>query len=70
MSNAIARQPAVSAKRVLTEERRTAPRGWQRLPLLGSRLLTFAIVEMQKLSHDRTELVTALSSHAVAAHLR
>jgi ABC-2 type transport system permease protein len=58
MSNAIARQPAVSAKRVLLEERRAAPRGWQRLPLLGSRLVTFAIVEMQKLRHDRTELVT------------
>jgi ABC-2 type transport system permease protein len=58
MSNAIAQQPAVSAKRVLSEERRAAPRGWQRLPLLGSRLATFAIVEMQKLSHDRTELVT------------
>jgi ABC-2 type transport system permease protein len=58
MSNAIARQPAVSARPVLSKGRRAAPRGWQRLPLLGSRLATFAIVEMQKLSHDRTELVT------------
>jgi ABC-2 type transport system permease protein len=58
MSNAIARQPAVSARPVLSMGRRAAPRGWQRLPRLGSRLATFAIVEMQKLSHDRTELVT------------
>src|SRR5580658_3394193 len=58
MSNAIAGQPIVSANQVLPKEGRAAPRGWQRLPLLGSRLTTFAIVEMQKLSHDRTELVT------------
>ena len=58
MSDAIARQPAASAERLVPSGRRTAPRGLQRLPLLGSRLITFAIVELQKLSHDRTELVT------------
>ena len=35
-----------------------APRGWHRLPALASRITTFSIVELQKLRHDRTELVT------------
>lgn len=58
MSDAIARQPGGSAERLIPSGRRMAPRGLQRLPVLGSRLVTFAIVELQKLSHDRTELVT------------
>jgi ABC-2 type transport system permease protein len=58
MSDAIARQPAASVKPVVSGGGRTAPRGLHRLSLLGSRLLTFAIVELQKLRHDRTELVT------------
>lgn len=58
MSDAIARQPGASVRRLIQGERRLAPRGLHRLPLLGSRLLTFAIVELQKLSQDRTELVT------------
>ncbi len=37
---------------------RHAPHGAARVATLGSRILTFAIVELQKLRHDRTELVT------------
>jgi ABC-2 type transport system permease protein len=58
MSDAIARQPGASVERVVSGGGRTAPGGLHRLPLLGSRLLTFAIIELQKLRHDRTELVT------------
>ncbi|KAA0021797.1 multidrug ABC transporter permease [Antrihabitans cavernicola] len=35
-----------------------APRGAQRAKALASRIVTFSIVELQKLRHDRTELVT------------
>ncbi|MEU7767130.1 ABC transporter permease [Nocardia sp. NPDC049190] len=35
-----------------------APRGAARLVALGSRITTFVLVELQKLRHDRTELVT------------
>ncbi|MFI6170588.1 ABC transporter permease [Nocardia sp. NPDC051052] len=37
---------------------RLAPHGIGRLRALGSRINTFALVELQKLRHDRTELVT------------
>ncbi|MBF6334220.1 ABC transporter permease [Nocardia transvalensis] len=37
---------------------RAAPHGLARLVALGSRIVTFALVELQKLRHDRTELVT------------
>ncbi|MFE9581378.1 ABC transporter permease [Nocardia sp. NPDC006044] len=37
---------------------RLAPHGLARLLTLGSRIGTFALVELQKLRHDRTELVT------------
>jgi ABC-2 type transport system permease protein len=37
---------------------RLAPRGAGRLVALGSRIATFVLVELQKLRHDRTELVT------------
>ena len=58
MSDAIARRHADSVSRIALGQRCLAPRGLARLPQLGSRLLTFAIVELQKLRHDRTELVT------------
>jgi ABC-2 type transport system permease protein len=58
MSDAIARRSADSVSRIILGQHRRAPRGLARLPQLGSRLLTFAIVELQKLRHDRTELVT------------
>ena len=48
-SAALAGPPAASAERL------PAPAVWRRFP---SRTLTFCIVELQKLSHDRTELVT------------
>ena len=42
-----------------------APRGWQRLPATLSRVSAFAIVEMQKLRRDRTELVTRMVQPAL-----
>jgi ABC-2 type transport system permease protein len=42
-----------------------APRGWQRGPATLSRVSAFAIVEMQKLRHDRTELVTRMVQPAL-----
>ena len=37
-----------------------APRGWQRIGATAGRIGAFAIVELQKLQHDRTELVTRM----------
>ncbi|OBB80673.1 multidrug ABC transporter permease [Mycobacterium colombiense] len=42
-----------------------APRGWQRVGALSSRIGAFAIVELQKLQHDRTELVTRMVQPAL-----
>jgi ABC-2 type transport system permease protein len=42
-----------------------APRGWQRVPATLSRVSAFAIVEMQKLRRDRTELVTRMVQPAL-----
>lgn len=42
-----------------------APRGWRRLTQLGSRMGTFALVELQKLRHDRTELFTRMVQPAL-----
>jgi len=42
-----------------------APRGWQRLGATLSRVGAFAIVELQKLRHDRTELVTRMVQPAL-----
>ncbi|HTX97109.1 MAG TPA: ABC transporter permease [Mycobacterium sp.] len=42
-----------------------APRGWQRVSSVGSRIVAFAIVELQKLQHDRTELVTRMVQPAL-----
>ncbi|MEE6178962.1 ABC transporter permease [Mycobacterium sp. 050134] len=42
-----------------------APRGWQRVGATMSRIAAFAIVEMQKLQHDRTELVTRMVQPAL-----
>ncbi|MGA7053387.1 MAG: hypothetical protein WBZ37_19375, partial [Mycobacterium sp.] len=42
-----------------------APRGWQRVSATLSRVGAFAIVEMQKLQHDRTELVTRMVQPAL-----
>jgi ABC-2 type transport system permease protein len=42
-----------------------APRGWQRGGAMVSRVAAFAIVELQKLQHDRTELVTRMVQPAL-----
>jgi ABC-2 type transport system permease protein len=42
-----------------------APRGWQRVRATAGRVGAFAIVEMQKLHHDRTELVTRMIQPAL-----
>ena len=42
-----------------------APRGWQRCVATVGRVGAFAIVELQKLQHDRTELVTRMVQPAL-----
>jgi ABC-2 type transport system permease protein len=42
-----------------------APRGWQRVGATVGRIGAFAIVELQKLQHDRTELVTRMVQPAL-----
>jgi ABC-2 type transport system permease protein len=42
-----------------------APRGWQRVGATLSRVVAFAIVELQKLQHDRTELLTRMVQPAL-----
>ncbi|ORV81424.1 multidrug ABC transporter permease [Mycobacterium interjectum] len=42
-----------------------APRGWQRVQATLARIGAFAIVELQKLQHDRTELVTRMVQPAL-----
>jgi ABC-2 type transport system permease protein len=42
-----------------------APRGWQRIGATLSSIGAFAIVELQKLRHDRTELVTRMVQPAL-----
>ena len=42
-----------------------APRGWHRVTATLDRVSAFAIVELQKLQHDRTELVTRMVQPAL-----
>jgi ABC-2 type transport system permease protein len=42
-----------------------APRGWQRVQATLARVGAFAIVELQKLRHDRSELVTRMVQPAL-----
>ena len=42
-----------------------APRGWQRVGATMGRIGAFVIVELQKLQHDRTELVTRMVQPAL-----
>lgn len=42
-----------------------APRGWRRARSLAGRMETFAWVELQKLRHDRTELITRMVQPAL-----
>ena len=62
------RLPAVqvdSAAKAATANLVRAPRGWQRVGATLSRIGAFAIVELQKLQHDRTELVTRMVQPAL-----
>jgi len=43
----------------------SAPRGWERVGATSSRVAAFAIVELQKLKHDRSELVTRMVQPAL-----
>jgi ABC-2 type transport system permease protein len=54
-SVALAGPQAESAERRLTESRTIDPWVWRRFP---SRVATFCLVELQRLRHDRTELLT------------
>ncbi|MFJ4657731.1 ABC transporter permease [Nocardia sp. NPDC088792] len=56
MSEALAGRPGAWADTEFTPV--LAPRGWARLPRLFSRVGTFALVEIQKLRHDQTEVLT------------
>jgi ABC-2 type transport system permease protein len=56
VDNAVRPTPAALAR---------APHGWQRAQATFSRVGAFAIVEMQKLRHDRTELVTRMVQPAL-----
>jgi len=42
-----------------------APRGWQRVGAMAGRIAAFSIVELQKLQHDRAELVTRMVQPAL-----
>lgn len=42
-----------------------APRGLRRIPGIGTRIGAFALVELQKLRHDRTELFTRMVQPAL-----
>jgi ABC-2 type transport system permease protein len=42
-----------------------APRGWRRVRRLLARIWAFSLVELQKLAHDRTELITRMVQPAL-----
>src|SRR5215210_6855682 len=42
-----------------------APRGWHRIRGMAMRVGAFAVVELQKLRHDRTELLTRMVQPAL-----
>jgi ABC-2 type transport system permease protein len=55
----------VSAEHVVDVTLIRAPHGWQRVGTTLGRIGAFAIVELQKLQHDRTELVTRMVQPAL-----
>jgi len=57
--------PAVSVDTAFPGTLVHAPRGWQRVNATTGRIAAFAIVELQKLQHDRTELVTRMVQPAL-----
>src|ERR1700744_4914063 len=62
------RLPAVSVDQAVQAPGTTlvrAPHGWHRIGATVGRVGAFSIVELQKLSHDRTELVTRMIQPAL-----
>jgi ABC-2 type transport system permease protein len=57
--------PAVPVDHAIEVTLIRAPHGWQRVRATLGRIGAFAIVEMQKLQHDRTELVTRMIQPAL-----
>ena len=57
--------PVASLAPHVTVELVRAPRGIRRVGGLLRRMGAFALVEMQKLSHDRTELMTRMVQPAL-----
>ncbi len=57
--------PVDSARKAPAAQLVRAPHGWQRIPATLARIGAFAIVELQKLKHDRTELVTRMVQPAL-----
>jgi ABC-2 type transport system permease protein len=57
--------PVDSARKAPAATLVRAPRGWQRVQATLARIGAFAIVELQKLQHDRTELVTRMVQPAL-----
>ena len=58
-------QPAVSVEQKVEVEIVRAPRGWRRIRGMAMRVGAFAVVELQKLRHDRTELFTRMVQPAL-----
>jgi ABC-2 type transport system permease protein len=59
------RLPVVSVESTVNVNLIRAPHGWQRARATLARIGAFAIVELQKLQHDRTELVTRMVQPAL-----
>src|SRR4029077_21076785 len=59
------RRRAVSVEHKVEVEIVRAPRGWRRIRGMAMRMGAFAIVELQKLRHDRTELFTRMVQPAL-----
>jgi ABC-2 type transport system permease protein len=57
--------PAVPVESAVNVSLIRAPHGWQRGSATLARIGAFAIVELQKLQHDRTELVTRMVQPAL-----
>jgi ABC-2 type transport system permease protein len=55
----------VSAEHAVDVTLTRAPHGWQRVSATLGRIGAFAIVELQKLQHDRTELITRMVQPAL-----
>src|SRR5688572_14208493 len=58
-------RPVVSVEPKMQIELVRAPRGWRRIRGMALRVGAFALVELQKLRHDRTELFTRMVQPAL-----